>query len=238
MNHRLVILHLLNAHPDPQYAHHYPGTGGRWPADLGKLTVIPSILEHSEANIVVLHDCFPPDLDHDFGDRMELVHVPPYEATNAYFARWACTAWYLREHGHNDLRVWCTDGGDVEMRHDPFPHMADDLLYIGCEPNAGKHERHVGFSWCRQFHPDHAEWIEENASRDLLNPGLLGGDAGTVLCFADLVAQAWPTADGSDVLAANRVAYDFWLGRIITGDQVHTRYWSYERNDHSWWSHK
>lgn len=223
----VVITCLLNAFPDPQY-------GGFWPADLERLSVIPTVHAHG-GHVVVLHDC----LELDSTDDTTFVRVDS-DVPNAYFARWGHVADYLANTTHE--LVWCVDGGDVRMLNDPFPWMAPGVLYVGSEPcpDAVRDARSVGFWWVRQYHPDHGEWIAANTDRLLLNGGLLGGDAATVRRFAEEVAAAWPTRDGTDMAAVNRIAYSSaWLGRFVTGDRVHTPMWSFRLSDrHAWWAHK
>lgn len=226
-----VILSLFNSFPDPQY-------GGFWEADLSKLTVLPSLRRH-DVHVVIINDCLQSDYQDD--EHTTYVRVDN-DISNAYFARWHHIAEYLDDIADPGY-VWCIDGGDVLLLNNPFPSwLHPGALYIGCEP--GRHDkanaRWVGFGWMRDFHKDHAQWITEHAGLTLLNPGLVGGRGDIVRGFADELAGAWPTIDGTDMAAANRIAYsDRWRGCFVTGDRIHTPYWSYRKTDpHAIWAHK
>lgn len=221
----VVITGLYTAWPDPQ-------SGRRWPADPAQVTVLDSLADH-DLHAVVLHD----GLDVDDTDLVTWVKVDN-DVPNAYWARWGHIADWLTDAPVD--RVWCVDAGDVVCLHDPFTHLWPDVLYLGSEPPPGApNARTVGFWWMRGHHPDRAAWIDANADRVLLNPGLCGGHRDVVAAFAAQLAACWPTADLTDMAAANQLAYGpDWHGRVVTGDIVHTPMWSFTRNDHSWWAHK
>lgn len=222
---RAVVTCLFNRHPDPQ-------SGRTWPADLGQLTVLDTVRAGGH-HAVVINDCL------DLTDTPDVTFVRvDNDIPNAYWARWTHIAEWLKGCGLE--KVWCVDGGDVRLLHDPFTHLWPGVLYLGSEPPVGApNARSVGFWWMRGHHPDRGDWIEANADRDLLNPGLVGGHAATVWEFAETLAACWPTADRTDMAAANELAYSAgWLGRFVTGDRVHTPMWSHTSNDHSWWAHK
>lgn len=208
----LVITCLLTRHPDPQRGH-------RWPADPATITVLDSL---GDLDALVLHD------ECDTTDPRFHPVAPSIE--NAYFARWEAIAGHLA--GHPEVeRVWCVDGTDVDMLHDPFPHMAPDTLYIGSEP------LQVGCPWMRATNPDLDGWIRDNGWRRLLNPGLVGGPADEVRRWAEKVAGHWPTGDLTDMGAANAVTYQHWPHHI-TGPKVHTPYRAQVRTGTAWWRHK
>ncbi len=222
---RAVITCLFNSFPDPQ-------SGETWPAEVDRLTVLDSVHDHG-IHAVVLNDC----LDQPDTADTTFVRVDN-DISCADVARRRHIADGLKE---TDVeRVWCVDGGDVTLLHDPFADLWPGILYIGSEPPAdAANGRTVGFWWMRDCHPDRRDWIDRHASRDLLNPGLLGGHRETVAEFAAELTACWPTEDRTDMAAANQIAYSpEWAGRFVTGDRVHTPMWSNTRNDHSWWAHK
>jgi hypothetical protein len=222
-----VILTLLNRYPDPQY-------GGHWEASLDKLTVIDSLLAHG-CHVTVLHDC----LDGPAPDGVHLVEVAPdYDVPNAYWARWHLISEYLIDAFFID-RVWCVDGGDVRLLRDPWSWMRKGILYLGTEPTCGIHARSLDFWWLSHLHPSAREFVERNRGRPLVNPGITGGDRVTVCEFAHDVFELYDTRDLTDVSGACMVAYsDKWKGRWVTGDRVHTDYWSYTDNGYASWQHK
>lgn len=221
----MIITCWLNASPDP----HYNRT---LEPDVSQLTVLDSIGDH---RAVVLTDCLPAGIH----GNVEFVQVEPLPDRNPYFARWVHIANYLE---HFDEFVWCVDAGDVLLLNDPYPawlHATTPLVYVGSEPDHGEHARSVGFWWVKEVHPAHADWIDANADRPLLNPGILGGGGPWVRSVALQIAAGELDGDKTDVAAALRVLYGRWCGSFITGDRVHTPYWSYQTS-HPWsiWAHK
>src|SRR5690606_36648084 len=75
--------------------------------------------------------------------------------------------------------VWLTDTTDVQMLHNPFPHMNKGILYVGYEPLTINSNWLIKNTKSAQFR----KMIEENKSRTLLNCGVLGGDYRTLLSF-------------------------------------------------------
>lgn len=210
----VVITCLLNSTPDPQ-------RGTTLPASVDVLgDLVRSI--GGRRKLVVLTDCL------EAGDTgsVEFVRVDP-DPTNVYFLRWRHIAEYIEDHPELE-RVWCVDGTDVEMLCDPFDEMVDGAFYIGSEDST------VGVPWMRTTNPSVGTWIEENADKRLLNPGLVGGDAETVMAFAYRLSTDRP--DLTDMGIANVLAYEAPNG-FVTGDW-HTPYKSYTYNDTAWWKHK
>jgi hypothetical protein len=154
--------------------------------------------------------------------------------TNPYFQRWISIYRWLRSNPAN--WVWATDGTDVEMLQTPWEAMQPGTLYVGHEPAV------VGIPWMRKNHNPYQRWIDENADRQLLNAGVVGGDHATMLEFThDMCRQiATMTNHGiGDMAAFNYVAYqDKWQGRLEWGSRWVTAFKKDERNDWSIWKHK
>lgn len=208
----LVVTWLLNATPDPQ-------RGTTLAADWSLLGELIDSLEGER--LVVISDCLT-----DPPEGVELFHVDP-DPSNVYFLRWRHVASMLTV-DESISRLWCVDGTDVVRLRDPFRLIVPGVLCIGSEASK------VGSDWMVATNPGCRDWIEHNAPRVLLNPGLVGGDRDTVLEFASRVAEM-EGADMSDMGPANVVAYDM---AHFTGSAVHTRFKAYERNDVSAWQHK
>lgn len=227
--HDVVLTCLFTQQPDPQ-------RGGRMKADAGQLTELLGSLAGHRA--VVLHD----GLD---ADSTEVVVYERVEtALNPYFERWIAYWRWLRAHPEI-ARVWCVDGTDVELLHDPFPHMQDGQLYVGSEATT------VGHPWLAEHHPAVRPFIAENGHRQLLNAGLAGGDRATVMAFLhDLIrtiadnaidrhnGDAQDDIGSTDMGVFNAVAWTRWADRLVYGPQINTVFKANERNDWSWWRHK
>jgi Glycosyl transferase family 2 len=169
-----------------------------------------------------------------FSDSIPGVSVEP--GLNPYFARWMHVYRYLRD--HEDVRyAFCVDATDALMLHDPFPHMRPGALYCGSEPAT------LSLPWMVRNHPTYAAWLRRNASRPLLNCGLVGGDRATVMRLAHDVLREYMDAmtNGHDMPfdmgAFNFAAYEGGY-EIVTGPLVHTRFKAYEAESDAWWKHK
>ena len=220
---------LFTGQPDPQ-------RGRKMQADAGQLsTLLDSLRDH---RTVVLHD----GLDAASTDAVTYERVET--ALNPYFQRWLSYWQWLR--AHPDVRfVWCVDGTDVELLHDPFPHMEPGRLYLGSEMTT------VAHPWLHEHHPAIRPFIAENGQRQLLNAGLVGGDRRTVMGFLHDVIRAFfdngidrhngdvqDDIGSTDMGAFNQVAWTRWADRLVYGPQVNTVFKANERNDWSWWRHK
>jgi len=229
--HDAVITCLLTGQPDPQ-------RGRRMRADPGLLSGLLGSLGSHRA--VVLHDGL--EVDDTATVTWKLVEAP----MSPYFARWLLAWQHLRD--HPEVRfVWCVDGTDVEMLHDPFPHMKPGRLYVGSEPST------LANDWLRSNHPspDVQAFIADNNHLQLLNAGLVGGDRRTVMGFLHDIVRAFfdgeidrftgavaAEREMSDMGVFNLVAWSRWADRLVYGPQVNTVFKANERNDWSWWRHK
>lgn len=214
----VVITTLFSAVADPQR----PGT--QFPADSTLLdTLAASLTGH---HLVVLHD----QLDDVGRPGVTFAQVPT--GANPYFQRWESIHQWLTDHPEVG-RVWCVDGTDVEMLHDPFPEMIPGVLYVGSEPEI------VGLPWLANNHPSVQPFIDSHAELCLLNAGLCGGDRATVMAFIDDLRRMDPGDDMTDMGAFNETAWTRHGARLITGGKVHTRFRAEDRtNPFAWWRHK
>lgn len=153
---------------------------------------------------------------------------------NPYLQRWISIYRWLRDNETN--WVWATDGTDVEMLQTPWDMMRAGTLYVGHEPSV------VGIPWMRKSHVPYQQWIDDNADRQLLNAGVVGGDHATLLEFAhDMCRQIATMTDHGigDMAAFNFVAYQpKWDGRREWGSRWVTTFKKDERNEWSVWKHK
>ena len=229
----VVITSLFTGRPDPQ-------RGTRMAADVALLAGLRTSLRRRGRPLVVLHD----ELDAPDDELVTFVRQTP--GAQPYFQRWISTYQYLRT--HPEIRwVWAVDGTDVEMLHDPVPHMEHGKLYLGSEYQV------VGCEWMRRNHRADSliDFFNENQERQLLNAGLVGGDRDTVMGFlhrivryyhdniADRFWRREPHDLGvGDMAAFNKVAYEQFADRLVFGPQVNTVFKAEQRNEFSWWRHK
>lgn len=219
---RAVVTTLLTATPDPQRGTHLD-------ADPATFAVLAASLRRHNIPLVVLAD------ELDEADNAEVVRVDA-DGINPYIARWQLIAEWLDDQPQLNM-LFCVDATDVELLHDPFDEMVPGVLYIGSEPNR------VDFAWVAANHPSARALVSDCGDEQLLNPGILGGDAVTMRAFlADLAPRldiALDAGDLVDMAAINDVIWrTTWRARISTGRQVHTLFRAFDTAGPSWWRHK
>lgn len=227
----VVITTLLTGQPDPQ-------RGTAIKPDVSILSVWAASIRGSDA--VVLAD----QLDVAPAGA-SLVSVPPVQMS-PYFARWLHIYQYLRAHSEYRF-VWCTDGTDVEMLHEPWAEMVPGTIYVGSE-----HKTYAD-GWMKANHHGRAygEFIDQHHDEPLLNAGLLGGSRADVMEFAHRIIRLhyriesqrfWKmeTAAATEVdMAAFGMAAKSFGDRIVTGPKVHTVFKSDGiGRELAWWKHK
>lgn len=216
----VVLTWLLNSVPDPQRRTTLPG-------DVSVLKVLRDSVAAHDRHLVVLHDC----LDEHDGQLTTFVRRPP--GGNPYWYRWRLTADYLADHPEIE-RVWCVDGTDVEMLHDPFPHMQPGALYVGSEPSSLSGP---AGPWLRQHGASARKFIDDNPHLGVVNVGIIGGDRATVLDVAERLADLESTGDDYEMGAFQQLIHTEYPDHI-TGPMVHTVFRAHDRTAAAWWRHK
>lgn len=209
-----VITSFLTGQPDPQ-------RGTAIKPDASLLSVWASSIRGADA--VVLSDQLS-----DASAGANIVSVPALQMS-PYFARWLHIYQYLRAHPEYRF-VWCTDGTDVEMLHEPWAEMEPGKIYVGSEPKT------YADPWMHQNHHGkvYADFLSEHCNSPLLNAGLLGGCRADIMDFAHQIVRLhylseshrfWDKgkspATQFDMGAFGIVAKSFG-DRIVTGPKVHT----------------
>jgi hypothetical protein len=152
---------------------------------------------------------------------------------NPYWYRWQLYADWLRTVDCD--RVWLVDATDVEMLHDPFPHMEPGALYVGSEPTViGGPESNRASAWLYWNHPSTVDWFTAHQDWLILNAGIVGGDRATVVPIVEAMAAA-VCDDLTDMGAFNRIVRDV---PHVTGPIVHTVFRRNETDSPAWWRHK
>jgi hypothetical protein len=203
----VILTAYLTAGIDPQ-------RGYRWTLDAMPLT---PLLDSLTAPVVIFADEL---------DAPNVVRVP--RGQSVFFDRWRHIANYLAEHDEIGY-CFAVDATDVQMLHDPFPHMEAGKLYCGSEP------KDIGFEWMYYHHPQMWRWIYDNAARPLLNCGLVGGDRETMLRMARRMGEE-RRGMTMDMGAFNFLAYTEF--DVVTGPLVHTLYKANETDSAAWFRHK
>jgi glycosyltransferase involved in cell wall biosynthesis len=162
-----------------------------------------------------------------------------------YLSRWVHYYQYLRSHPEIQW-AFCVDANDVEMLQPPWAHMQAGVLYCGYEPTI------LDIPWMHTHHPSERlqAFFRANATRTLLNCGVVGADRNTLLAFLhdwirlieENTADRWKGDEkavlGADMGPFNYLAYSKWADRLETGPRVVSLFKKEERNSWSWWKHK
>lgn len=213
----VVATVLLTSQPDPQ-------RGSYLPSNINVVrTLMDSVHRHGH-RLVVLHDCL---------GRNDADHPKVQPGGNPLFYRWSIFADWINDTKPD--RVWLVDGTDVEMLHDPFPHMQPGALYIGSEPHT------LAIEWLAGNHPSIARFAGTFPYLQLHNCGIVGGYREVVSEFLidfNMVIDAASSTDLSEMGAFNLVTHTQWAGHVVTGWPVHTEYKAFEHNGTAWWRHK
>lgn len=218
----VVITSYFTSQPDPQRG------GKQWTDDCVPILapLITSLDERDGYNLVLLHDVGDAC---PTGIESSCVDTPLV----AYRQRWLSQWQWLRD--HPEVRyAWLVDATDVRMLNDPFPHMAPGVLYCGWEPKI------VGCDWIRKHSPDAAEWIDANASRMLLNCGVVGGDRQTLMSLCQNMNDLWARNNATPLheMAFFNIAAR-GVDSLVTGPQVTTVFKTNTKTDtEAWWAHK
>ncbi|MBC3945817.1 glycosyltransferase family 2 protein [Erwinia persicina] len=184
----------------------------------------------------------------------EFKYSPPGQLTvkvpnvvmNVYFRRWLHIYQYLRENPQYRF-VWCTDGTDVEMLHEPWAEMEPGRLYVGSEPKT------YADAWATASHTErpYAEFIAAHRNDLMLNAGLLGGTRDDVMAYAHAIVRIWYRTESNrfwgkekgkpcvgDMIAFGMVGYQ-QRDKLVTGPRINT---VFKTNgigkECAWWQHK
>ncbi|KAA5961023.1 MULTISPECIES: glycosyltransferase family 2 protein [Pantoea] len=227
----VVITTLLTSQPDPQRG--------------SKMAATPDLLSKWAASVksadaVVLVD------ELETAPAGATLHRVPDVAMNVYFRRWLHIYQHLRDHPEYRW-VWCTDGTDVEMLHEPWQEMEPGKIYVGSEPKT------YADAWAAANHPEacYQQFLTQHRKDLMLNAGLLGGSRAEVMAVAHGIVRlyyhieslrCWKKEGAAsaigDMIAFAIVAHRY-SDRLVTGPRVHTVFKSNGiGKDYAWWQHK
>ena len=153
------------------------------------------------------------------------------------FYKFFITYDYLRR-SKKYKNIFIVDSNDVEMLHNPFPHIKDATLYVGRDApylikdydwminNSGKSTVHF---WVRQ------------AYFPTVNSGVIGGRWDMVMHFLRLFVFWYIKYRGNvgerNMPLCNYVFREKWPYKLEYGEHVTTAFKAYERTN-AWWKHK
>lgn len=207
-------------------------------ADLKLLKPLADSVKHGR--MIVFHDQLTdPKLVTGNGRRVEFIPRPSPKINFFLYRHQIVWSW-LRDHPEV-RRIWAVDGTDVTMLRDPFTNLHPGKIHLGWEPKT------LTDPWMLDRHkePRVHQFMINNPDRQLLNAGLIGGDRGTMLEFLHGLYSYWydveatgAVHDQGDMGQLQRLAYQRFADRLVTGSQVATVFKQFQPNDFSWWMHK
>lgn len=220
----LVVAHILTSTPDPQ-------RGDQWPNDIGIVKGLKdSVLANSGADMIVFTDFYEGE-----DGRVKYIKYPG--GISPLFYKFFITYDYLRR-AKKYKNIFIVDSNDVEMLHNPFPHINDLTLYVGRDApflikdydwminNSGRST--VNF-WVRQ------------ADFPIVNSGVIGGRWDMVMHFLRLFVFWYIKYRGyvgeRNMPLCNYIFWDKWRYKLEFGKHVTTRFKAYQRTN-AWWKHK
>ena len=220
----LVVAHILTSMPDPQ-------RGTQWPKDIGVAQkLVDSVLENSGADILIFTDFY----EGDFG-RVKYVKYP--DGMSPLFYKLFITYDYLRR-SKKYKNIFIVDSNDVEMLHNPFPHIKDLTLYVGRDvPCIIK-----DYDWMiNSSGTSTVNFWARQADFPMVNAGVIGGRADMVMHFLRLFIFWYMKYKGDvgerNMPLCNYIFWDKWRYKLEYGKHVTTRFKAYERTN-AWWKHK
>lgn len=206
----------------------------QWVANLDDIQDLINSTVKAGVDLVILHDCFDPSTPVPPNVKLVKVEAP----LNPYFQRWVSQWEYLREHPEIG-KVFMVDATDVEVLKDPFPHVQRDQIYVGSElTQTWNNWMVVNFPqpWIRQVCRQYARY-------PLLNCGIVGGSRTDVMALLRQMNTKYFDEQGNvgpfEMGLFNYCVRTYWQGKIVTGNQVHTKFKGYELNNtFAWFKHK
>lgn len=206
----------------------------QWKPDFEQLRALIDSTIKVGVNLVILHDCFPDTIEVPSSVKLVKVEAP----LNPYYQRWVSQWEYLRTHPEIG-KVFLVDATDVEVLKDPFPHIDPSMIYVGSEAIQ------TWNNWMIVNYPQ--PWIRsvlrQYARYPLLNCGIVGGTRKQVMDLlrhmnTKLMDEKLDVG-GTEMGLFNYCVRTYFQGKIVTGNQVHTVFKGYEKNNNfAWFKHK
>lgn len=195
----------------------------KWPADISAIAKLRRSVEAHGIEFVLIHNCF------DLPNRVDITTTP-------YFERWLKEWQYLRD--RRDINnVFLVDATDVDMLHNPFPHIEDDKLYVGDEPGETLNNQ---WMITRHLEPTVNRYLREHGSQPLLNCGVVGGNRKLVmaLCREMYLYHAKAPQDKTEMGIFNVLMDTTFAKYADYGRHVTTLFKKHERGSNAWFRHK
>jgi len=164
------------------------------------------------------------------------MHLYSPKHSNPYLAKWIAFKEYLEANPQYD-NVFCVDGTDVEVMHNPFDYIMPNKIYCGDENSI------LDNVWLKNHHPYFIHFIKRYRSMTLLNAGVMGGGRKIVLEFLTEMVRlinTIPDCGMTDMALFNYVLRTTFVNRIESGRKVTTVFKAFDKENKlkSWFKHK
>lgn len=200
-----------------------PQRNKTWPVDQQAIEKLKRSVESQGLEFVLIHNCF---------DAPNKVSI----STTPYFERWLKEWQYLRD--RRDINnVFVVDATDVDMVNNPFPHLQNNVLYVGDEP-----ENTLNNQWMltRHVEPTVNRFLRENPKLPLLNCGVVGGNRKLVmqLCRDMYLYHLEKPQDQTEMGIFNMLLHTKYADIYETGRHITSLFKKFERHTDAWFRHK
>lgn len=194
----------------------------QWIPDIREVEKLKRSVESCGIEFVLIHNCF------DLPNKVSVSKSP-------YFERWLKEWQYLRD--HKEIRnVFVVDSTDVEMLKNPFLEMKENILYVGDE------NKTVGDPWMLLNHKERYvnRYIVNNASKKLLNCGVVGGSRQMVMNVCrDIYAYHFKNPqDQVEMGIFNVLMHMKYADKIEYGRHITSEFKKYEQQTNAFFRHK
>lgn len=197
--------------------------GTKWAADYKQIEKLKRSVEAQGIEFVLIHNCF------ELPNKVTI-------STSPYFERWLKEWQYLRD--RRDIKnVFVVDATDVDMVHNPFGHIKDNVLYVGDEPG-----NTLNGQWMltRHMEPSVNRYLRENGKLPLLNCGVVGGNRKLVmaLCHDMYMYHLENPQDQTEMGIFNKLMHTKYIDVIEYGRHVTSLFKKMEAQTNAWFRHK
>lgn len=165
-----------------------------------------------------------------------------YNTLGIYFIRWIMTYEYISAHPEIE-KVVLMDINDTEILQDPFNLIEENKIYVGDELFDLSTYIISSDSTLDYVH----DFLVDNSSLQLLNPGLIAGSRAIILEFLEIymfmIDRSFYNGNISqfgnfEMNIFNYIMYNYFDDRIKHGRKISSKFLHFEEKSGSWFKHK
>jgi hypothetical protein len=231
-NGNIVLTSYFNYSNDPQRRK-------KWSGQIDELKVLINSCIKQKVKLIIFTNCFVDTVNSKY---VQFIDTLPSRTHSPNVYRWIVYAQWMNENSFD--KAWMVDATDVELLKNPFKTMERGKLYCGDEC-----DMKTDNSWMRKIQEphfkiaDYRKVIEQYASYNLINCGIVGGHHEILVPFIEKWAEIHKTTTvglthSTDMAIFNYVARKYYNDFVIQGIEINTRFKYFEYNKVSIWKHK